>query len=189
MGDSFYDTISAWHIANRQQHIGIEEVEKFTALLQAGATILDLGCGHGLPMSKYLVEKGYDVYAIDNSQQLIAAYKINFPGVPVACEDIQDSSLFNKQFHGIIAYGVLFFLSEEDQKTVLHNISKALLPNGLLLFTASKESIIGISTMAELEFPYISLGLEQYVNALRGMSLVSAYPDAWDNFVYLFKKC
>ena len=47
--------------------------------------ILDLGCGYG-KLSLLMAEKGYDVYAVDNSQKILNSIKTNkfkkiFPGL------------------------------------------------------------------------------------------------------------
>jgi hypothetical protein len=42
-------------------------LDRFSALLPRGASILDVGCGYGEPIAKYLVDKGFAVDEIDAS--------------------------------------------------------------------------------------------------------------------------
>lgn len=44
---------------------------EFTSLLKDGAAILDIGCGSGRD-SKWLLEHGYDVWAHDGSEEMVA---------------------------------------------------------------------------------------------------------------------
>lgn len=92
---SIYDSIADWFILNRQRHIGIQEVEKVAAMLPPGGKVLDLGCGHGIPITEYLVAHGFNVYAIDNLAELIAKFRENFPGVPAEWANIQESGFFD----------------------------------------------------------------------------------------------
>jgi SAM-dependent methyltransferase len=42
--------------------------------LPAGATVLDLGRGTGVPISQVLIEHGFNVYGVDASASMIAAF-------------------------------------------------------------------------------------------------------------------
>jgi len=53
-------------------------LDKFTRSLKPGASILDVGCGAGAPISKYLVEQGYVVSGIDSSQAMIEICRSRF---------------------------------------------------------------------------------------------------------------
>jgi 2-polyprenyl-3-methyl-5-hydroxy-6-metoxy-1,4-benzoquinol methylase len=184
---SNYDTIATWFMQNRQSQIGLGEAAKLAALLPAGAKVLDLGCGHGIPIAQYLVQHNFEVYAIDSSAKLIAQFNHNFPGIPVECAYIQDSDFFSTTFDAVICYGVLFHLSAHDQRKVLQKITSVLYLRGILLFTASNEAIEGTSQMNGQSFPYLSFGTEAYTRFLneQGMELLDAY---WENHVYVFRK-
>jgi len=46
-------------------------LDKFTRSFHPGASLLDLGCGAGEPISKYLIEQNYAVTGIDSSPAMI----------------------------------------------------------------------------------------------------------------------
>jgi 2-polyprenyl-3-methyl-5-hydroxy-6-metoxy-1,4-benzoquinol methylase len=192
-----YDEIFEWYVQNRSGEIGVTDIQKFTLGLPASAKILDLGCGDGFPISSYLFEHGFDVFAIDSSKNMIERYKERFPDVPTECAEIQHSSFFDVRFNAVIAYGVVFHLNEDDQASVLIHSAKSLLPGGKLLFTSQKEEIHGTSTMNGINFPYISLGTERYSKGTEryskilqdnGMKLEDEYCDQWDNYIYVYTK-
>ena len=68
--------------------------------------MLDLGCGHGAPISRVLLEEGLDLYAIDASPKLVDAFREHFPQVPVRCEPVEESDFFGRRFDGVIAWGL-----------------------------------------------------------------------------------
>jgi 2-polyprenyl-3-methyl-5-hydroxy-6-metoxy-1,4-benzoquinol methylase len=54
-------------------------LDAFSALLPAGGTVLDLGCGMGEPIARHLIERGFDVTGIDSSPPLIAMCERRYP--------------------------------------------------------------------------------------------------------------
>ena len=134
-----YEHIAPAYIDYRGRHpngTGAEAVRTWALALPAGATVLDLGCGTGLPITKVLVDAGLKVYGIDASPTMVAAFRQNFPTLPVACESVVGSTFFDRTFDAILAWGLVFLLSEADQRTLIEQIGNALRPGGRLLFTA-----------------------------------------------------
>src|SRR5215510_8524983 len=54
-------------------------LDRFLALLPAGGSILDIGCGSAEPIARYLVAAGYDVTGADSSPAMIALCQRRFP--------------------------------------------------------------------------------------------------------------
>lgn len=61
-------------IFNNNKHLDLL-IEK----LNPRARILDLGCGAGIPIDKYLIDKGFKVIGIDISEKQIELAKNNVP--------------------------------------------------------------------------------------------------------------
>ena len=134
-----YERIAPAFIDYRGRHpngTGAETVGTWALAFPAATAVLDLGCGTGLPVTKALVDAGLDVYGIDASPTMIAAFRQNFPAIPVVCESVVDSPFFDRTFDAILAWGLVFLLSEADQRTLIEQIGNALRPGGRLLFTA-----------------------------------------------------
>ena len=55
-------------------------IEELSGFLKPGARILDPGCGAGMPATKQLVEKGYDVTGLDFSPVQIERARRLVPG-------------------------------------------------------------------------------------------------------------
>lgn len=83
-----------------QSSIGVATVQKWARALPSAATVLDLGCGDGVPISMALIDKGFTVYGIDASPTLAAAFRSRFPGAHIACEAVENSSFFGRIFDG-----------------------------------------------------------------------------------------
>ena len=109
----------------------------FEECLCPGARILDLGCGSGRD-SKYFLEQGYDVSAIDGSEKL-CRYAAAYAGIPVQEMRFEDFHEINC-YEGIWACASILHLSYEELKEVLSNIYEALVPNGIF-YTSFKYGI------------------------------------------------
>jgi 2-polyprenyl-3-methyl-5-hydroxy-6-metoxy-1,4-benzoquinol methylase len=134
-----YESIAATFMKYRGQSvsgIGTSVIRQWAGALPPGAAVLDLGCGTGLPVSNVLVEEKLTVYGIDASPTLVAAFRQNFPGTPVACEAAEESAFFNRQFDAVIAVGLLFLLPAHVQETIIQKVGCALCPGGKFLFTS-----------------------------------------------------
>ncbi|PXF51583.1 MAG: hypothetical protein C4B55_04230 [Candidatus Methanophagaceae archaeon] len=57
-----------------------------------GKKALDIGSGHGRIVS-YLLEKGYDVTAVEFNEEFVTELKIKFPSVKVIAEDVRNVDL------------------------------------------------------------------------------------------------
>ncbi|WP_353722315.1 class I SAM-dependent methyltransferase [Dyadobacter sp. 676] len=165
--------------------VGAASVRLWARSLPLHATVLDVGCGAGDPITKTLVDEGLTVYGVDASPSMVRAFRHNFPDIPVACEAAEDSSFFNRQFDAIIAWGVIFLLPEETQRIVIQKMANALYPGGKLLFTAPSQKMKWEDAITETES--ISLGTESYVKLLTasGLSLIEEFEDEGDNHYYI----
>lgn len=183
-----WESIADNFIANRNSNIGIKTVETWVKTLTPGTTVLDIGCGFGIPITEILINAGLNVYGIDASQTLIKEFQRRFPNVMVACEAIETSNYFNLKFDGVIAIGLIFLLSERAQLKVLQKVSKALNNKGKFLFTTPCQACTWKDILTGRKSQ--SLGKEVYVNELskQGLVLVGEYTDEGKNHYFDFSK-
>jgi len=101
----------------------------FLALLKPGASILDLGCGSGRD-SKYFIEHGYTVEAVDGSCELckIASKYIGQPVRQLLFQDLD----YIGAFDAVWANASLLHVPSHALPDILRKISDALKPNGIL---------------------------------------------------------
>ena len=184
-----YESIAREFIEYRSKSsIGAETVLTWARTLGPMAVILDLGCGNGLPITKTLVLEGYTLYGIDSSPTLISSFRENFPELTVACEPVETSNYFDREFDGVVAWGLMFLLSESVQSELIHRVSSILKPGGQFLFTSPKAVCTWTDTMAGVESR--SLGSEEYKRVLSSanLSLIGNKTDEGDNYYYNAKK-
>jgi len=164
-------------------------VRNWAKALPRGASVVDLGCGPGLPITEVLVAEGLRVYGVDAAPSFVQAFRRNLPNTPIVCEAVQDSKFFDRTFDGVLAWGLMFLLSPEDQRRLIQRIADILVPGGRLLFTSPAEIGFGNDVMTGLESR--SLGAEEYQRLLSavGLSVAGEYEDEGQNHYFdVFKE-
>lgn len=187
-----YEDIASVFITGRGRNnsgVGASVVAAWSQTLPKGGTVLDLGCGTGVPISQVLIERGFKVYGVDASPTIVAAFRDRFPGVPVKCAAVEDSDFFARTFDAVVAWGLFFLLDAEVQHRLVKKISGVLQNGGRLLFTAPNESG-SFPPDVMTGRPQFSLGYEEYRKALEveGVLLVGTQRDEGENHYYFAQK-
>ena len=179
-----YEGIAAEFVSARSTTIGVKRVRDWAKVLPRGGAVVDLGCGPGFPITAVLVTEGLQVYGIDAAPSLVRAFRRNLPNATIACEAVQDSRFFDRTFDGVLAWGLMFMLSPEDQRRLIERIADILVPGGRLLFTSPVEIGFGNDVMTGLEWR--SLGAKEYRRQLSavGLSLAGEYEDEGQNHYF-----
>ena len=116
--------------ADRTQNVDFESTQKrFLSKLPPAFRLLDFGCGSGRD-TKYFLSQGYTVDAIDGSEEMckIAA---EYTGIPVKQMLFQQLDEQEK-YDGIWACASILHLPLQDLEIVLHKMSRALKPSGII---------------------------------------------------------
>src|SRR3569833_2954770 len=170
--------------SGRSIGIGVNEVRKWARTLPLGAAVIDLGCGPGFPITEVLVDERLSTFGVDASPSFVQAFRRNLPNTPVACEAVQDSRFFDRTYDGVLAWGLIFLLSPDDQRRLLEKIAGILAPGGRLLFTSPAEPIAWKDGMTGLESR--SLGAAEYRRHMSAdcLSIASEYEDEGQNHYF-----
>jgi len=136
-------------------------LDRFAALVPAGGTVLDLGCGPGKPMAEYLLARGLDVCGVDSSPTMIALCRTNFPGRQWIVADMRDLALA-RRFAGVMAWDSFFHLSFDDQRWMFAVFRDHAAPGAPLLFTSGPRHGEAVGTLGGEPLYHASLAPEEY---------------------------
>jgi SAM-dependent methyltransferase len=185
-----YEAVSEEFLARRGDSgtrsiaIGVKEVRRWAKTLPRGSSVIDLGCGPGVPITVLLVEEGLQVFGVDAAPSFIAAFQRNLPGTPIVCGSVLESRCFDRTFDAVLSIGLIFLLKAEDQHRLIRRFAEILVPGGRLLFTSPAKPAVWNDAMTGVES--ISLGAEEYKQLLRtaGISVVEEYEDVGENHYF-----
>lgn len=125
-----YYEANAALFANDTKNVGFTEVQdRFLTKLRPGACILDFGCGSGRD-TKYFLEKGYQVIAIDGSEELC---KIASNNTGVSVRQMLFSELNDiEKYDGIWACASILHLPKTELKDVFEKMIRAVKDSGYI---------------------------------------------------------
>jgi SAM-dependent methyltransferase len=111
-------------------------------------SILELGCGPGVPITRLLLDQGAHVLANDISPEQIKLAKAanRSPRATFVAGDMAALSLPAASFDGVVCFFTLFHLPREEQGPMLAKVYEWLKPGGLLVCnfaTFDEEEIYG----------------------------------------------
>lgn len=100
--------------------------------LPAGARVLDIGCGTGVPSAGMLAESGLEVVGIDVSTEMLALARRNVPGGRFIAMDVLELDSSLGEFDAVTAFFSLLMLRRVDIPRVLRRVRAALRPGGIV---------------------------------------------------------
>lgn len=121
-----------------------------------GNYILDMGCGPGT-LSKYIANKGYNVDAIDYSEEMLKIAREKINNVNFIQMDMRNVEM-NKKYNGIMLAYSLFHISKDEVKNVLPKYYDLLEDNGVMLIILQEGS--GEDYVSE----NLGTGLKKFIN-------------------------
>lgn len=166
-----YDKIADFYEQGRSETIGLNYVNKFLSFMPChvnhlnSPSVLDIGCGTGIPLTRHLVSRGARVTGLDVSTKMLEKARQKIPEATFIRADIT-SCMINGSFDGVLAWDSLFHISLEEQINTLKKVLRSLQPNGVALFTTGGHRGEIVSEMFGQKFYYSSLSKRQYEDIL-----------------------
>jgi SAM-dependent methyltransferase len=140
-------------------------LERTIALCATKGKALDVGCGAGGRIINALTDAGFDVLGMDVSQSMLALAKARHPTASFVHADICEWQPPDK-YDLIVAWDSTFHVPHGSQRSVVRNLCAALVPGGVLLFTAGGIDGEITGEMNGQTFYYSSLADVEYIKLL-----------------------
>ena len=113
-------------------------LDRACELIPAGARVLELGCGAGLPMTRALAE-ARDVIGVDISATQVALARQNVPTATFLHADMTALAFEPASFDAVVAFYSLTHVPREDVPPLLARIRDWLRPGGTFLASMGVE--------------------------------------------------
>ncbi|TMG52393.1 MAG: class I SAM-dependent methyltransferase [Chloroflexi bacterium] len=111
--------------------------------IEPGSSVLDLGCGCGVPVARRLARR-YAVTGIDLSSVQITRARELVPRATFVRGDMTTMRFPDGSFGAITCFFALIHLPLEEQPTLLKNIRRWLRPGGLFMATVGHRAWTGL---------------------------------------------
>jgi SAM-dependent methyltransferase len=137
-----YNAIADRYLAERTRDSeDVRLLDEFIERLPADATVLDAGCGAGIPISQMLSER-FQVTGVDFSEAQIELARKNVPNAEFLCEDMTKLDFPDVTFDGIVSYYAIIHIPREEHQPLFTNFHRMLKPGGFALLCLGAEHLI-----------------------------------------------
>lgn len=170
------DTRNVWRLYERHAHDFDRDrsrslfeksyLEDVASRLDAGAEILDLGCGTGEPIARFFLERGFRLTGIDAAPAMLALCRQRLPQGTWVEADMRRLDL-GRRVGAILAWDSFFHLDAGDQRAMFKVFEAHIAPRGLLLFTSGPNEAEAIVDWYGSRLFHASLASDEYRRLLR----------------------
>jgi cyclopropane fatty-acyl-phospholipid synthase-like methyltransferase len=102
------------------------------AHVAAGARVLDLGCGAGVPMTRELA-RTYAVHGVDISAHQIELARKLVPSATFECADFGELEVGDASYDAVVAFFSLTHLERDELPALLSRVRRWLTPRGVFV--------------------------------------------------------
>lgn len=145
-------------------------LDRFLARIPAGSAVLDLGCGTGEPIARYLGERGCEVTGVDFSAAMLGIARGYHPHGKWIEADFRDLDLAMR-FSGIIAWNSFFHLTRDEQRSCIPRLARHLSAGGAVLLTVGPNEGEVIGHVADRPVYHASLSPDEYAERFAKVGL------------------
>jgi ubiquinone/menaquinone biosynthesis C-methylase UbiE len=140
-----YNKIAEDYYAHRDLNKFNQELEKFSSYLSKNGHILDAGCGAGIPTSRFLVNKGFNITGIDLSERMLELARNNVPEAKFIKMDMNDITFEDNSFDGIVSVYALFHIPKVKHFSIFKRFFEVLKSGGILMINTGISESEGTS--------------------------------------------
>ena len=132
-----YDRVAEKYLATKDPRdpLALSALEELSRELRPGAPVLDLGCGAGVPATRWLADRGFDVTGVDLSEKQLDLARELVPKATFLKADMTELYFGPETFAAVVAFHSVIHVPREEHPALLEDIHRWLTPGGLFLAT------------------------------------------------------
>ncbi len=132
-----------------------------THLTPEARRVLDVGCGTGEPIARYLIDKNCQLTGVDAASAMISICADRFPAMTWFVRDMRSLAL-GQRFDAIVAWDSFFHLTGDAQREMFAVFREHAAPRALLLFTSGPLDGVAMGEIYGQPLYHASLAPDEY---------------------------
>jgi cyclopropane fatty-acyl-phospholipid synthase-like methyltransferase len=126
-----YDHVAERYLAGKdaEDPTTLAALEELTRELPPDAAVLDLGCGAGVPVTRWLSQR-FAVTGVDISARQLELARRHVPAARFLKADMADLGLAPETFNAVVALHSIIHVPRAEHPALLGNIHRWLKPGG-----------------------------------------------------------
>jgi len=117
-------------------------LDELVPMIPAGAAVLDLGCGNGIPVAKRLASS-FNVTGVDISEVQIERARANVPNGRFICSDMTKWTCSPRTFDVIVSFYAVIHVPLAEQRALFEKLYRWLRIGGHLMVIVGHEAYTG----------------------------------------------
>jgi 2-polyprenyl-3-methyl-5-hydroxy-6-metoxy-1,4-benzoquinol methylase len=135
--ESGYDRMAGRYLATKdpEDPLALGALEDLASLIPSEAAVLDLGCGAGVPVTRWLADRGFAVTGVDVSAKQLELARTYVPDGTFLKADMTEVVFGPETFDAVVAFHSIIHVPRTEHPKLLESIHRWLKPGGALLAT------------------------------------------------------
>ena len=135
--ESGYDRMAEQYLATKdlEDPLALATLEDLASLLPPEAAVLGLGCGAGVPVTRWLTDRGFVLTGVDLSTRQLELAQRNVPEGTFLKADMTEVVFARGSFDAAVAFHSIIHIPRTEHLVLLESIHRWLRPGGALLAT------------------------------------------------------
>ncbi|MFH2019233.1 MAG: class I SAM-dependent methyltransferase [bacterium] len=142
---SGYNLIGDAYAQDRATFGSEKYLRQLMKLIRPGGTILDLGCGDGVPVDRILLKNGYQVVGVDLAEKQIERAKRNCPEAEYKVGDLGELKEDEYQVEAIVCLYTMFHIPRSSHGERLKVMNSYLPKGGVMLVSMGDKEFEGMT--------------------------------------------
>jgi SAM-dependent methyltransferase len=118
-----------------REQANIEWLDKLRPLLPQTGRVVDLGCGSGVPITRYFTTRGYEVEGYDISPRMLEIARREVPGAAFHEARIEDVDLDSESVDLVVSFFAIIHVPREEHAALFARAFTWLRPGGAALLS------------------------------------------------------
>jgi SAM-dependent methyltransferase len=115
--------------------------------------VLDLGCGSGVPIARYLLDHGCRVTGVDASREMLGLARASCPEAALVEADMLSVDLPDR-YDGLVAWDSVFHVPRAWHEALFRAMARWLAPGGIVLLSVGGSEGEFVAPMFAVDFFY-----------------------------------
>jgi SAM-dependent methyltransferase len=132
---SGYARIASTYHAHRveREAVNVQWLDGLRPMLPQSGKVIDLGCGAGVPITRYFATRGYDVTGYDLSEEMLAIARREVPQAEFHRIPIEDLQLDPGSVDLIVSFFAIIHIDRDLHAEIFRRMADWLRPGGAFL--------------------------------------------------------
>lgn len=144
---STYESLGKKYLEHRSLLKSDAYVRAFSKKLRKNATVLDVGCGVGVPVDDILTKDGHEVVGLDLSPSLISLARKIVPAASYQVSDMRSLARGEYKVDGVVCLYAIFHIPRSEHQKMIETFASFLPSGGWMLISLGDRAFEGMHEM------------------------------------------